>query len=59
MTVMAHLRFLLFLAVLPVTSILAHLVLLPIEPLPVEAAIALGFDIAALVYLSTVASVWW
>jgi len=58
MTVLAHLRFLLFLAVLPVASILAYLVLPPSEPLPVEAAIALGFDIAALVYLGTVVSVW-
>jgi uncharacterized membrane protein len=58
MTVLAHPRSLLFLAVLPAASILAYLLLPPSEPLPVEAAIALGFDIAALVYLGSVVSVW-
>ncbi|MBT7647363.1 MAG: DUF1345 domain-containing protein, partial [Rhodospirillaceae bacterium] len=58
MTILAHPRFLLFLAVLPIASVLAYLVLPVSEPLPVEAAVALGFDVAALVYLAAVISVW-
>ena len=57
MTILAHPRFLLFLAVLPVATVLAWLVLPSGQPLPVEASVALGFDVAALVYLISVVSV--
>jgi len=58
MTILAHPRFLLFLIVLPVASAVAWLVLPTGEPLPFEESIALGFDLAALVYLATVIPVW-
>ena len=58
MTVLAHPRFLLFLVVAPVASVLAFLVLPSAEALPIEASVALGFDVAALVYLASVVSIW-
>ena len=58
MTVLAHPRFLLFLIVAPVASVLAYLALPAGEVLPVEAAVALGFDVAALIYLASVIRVW-
>jgi uncharacterized membrane protein len=58
MTVLAHPRFLIFLIVAPVASVLAFLVLPSGEMLPVEASVSLGFDMAALAYLASVVPVW-
>jgi len=58
MTVLAHPRFLLFLGVLPVATVLAWLLHPSGEMLPLEASVAQGFDVAALVYLATVVRVW-
>lgn len=58
MPVLAHPRFLLFLVVAPVVSVLAFLALPSGEVLPIEASVALGFDVAALVYLVSVMPIW-